>query len=203
MPERELDEAAEQALRARVKQELRQRMRGLRRVLPAEAGAARSRAICARLVELPEFGAAQVVVGYAAYRKEADPRAALEQAARHGKRVGLVRIGENGELCVHAFAIGDALVPNEYGIEEPLPSAARIDAAQVQLIVVPALAVDERGHRIGYGRAYYDRLLPALASAFKVAIAYDFQLLAEVPDTRGDVAVDCVVTDARTVRVAG
>ena len=201
MRERELDDAAEQALRIRAKQELRERLRGLRRVLPPEACTVRSRAICERITALPQFAGVRVVVGYAAYRKEADPRAALLHAERAGRRIGLVRIDEPGELVAHAYATGDALAPNAYGIDEPLADAPRIDAGEVDLIIVPALAVDERGHRIGYGRGYYDRLLPKLERAFKVAVAYDFQLLVELPDTHNDVRVDCVVTDARTIMV--
>jgi 5-formyltetrahydrofolate cyclo-ligase len=201
MARRELDEAAEQALRMRAKEELRERLQRLRRVMPVEACAARSRAICARLCDLPQLSSAHVVIGYAAFRKEADPAAALLHAQEAGKRTGLVRVEEAGELGLHAYRDGDALEPNAYGIAEPLAGAPRIAAADVDLIIVPALAVDERGHRIGYGQGYYDRLLPALDRAFKVAIAYDFQLLVETPDTRDDVPVDCVVTDSRTIVV--
>lgn len=201
MPGREMDHAAEQALRVRAKQELRERLRGVRRVMPLEACATRSNAICTRLWELPEIARAQVVIGYAAYRKEADPAAALRLAEQAGKRTGLVRIDDGGALGLHAHRSGDALEANAYGIAEPLASAPRIDPAEVDVIIVPALAVDERGHRIGYGHGYYDRLLPGLARAFKVAIAYDFQLLVETPDTAGDVRVDCIVTDARTITV--
>jgi 5-formyltetrahydrofolate cyclo-ligase len=201
MARRELDEAAEQALRMRAKEELRERLRGVRRVMPVEACAARSRAICARLCELPQLASARVVIGYAAYRKEADPAAALLHAQQAGKRTGLVRVDEAGGLGLHAYHDGDVLEPNAYGIAEPSASAPRIAPADVDVIIVPALAVDERGHRIGYGQGYYDRLLPGLARAFKVAIAYDFQLLVETPDTRDDVRVDCIVTDLRTILV--
>ena len=69
------------------------------------------------------------------------------------------------------------------------------------MIVVPALAVDPRGHRIGYGAGYYDRTLPRFAPpAVRRAVAFDFQLVAEVPSTEGDVAVDWIVTDARALR---
>ena len=64
------------------------------------------------------------------------------------------------------------------------------------------MAIDASGYRIGYGQGYYDRLLPKLGAAFKVAIVYDFQLLAETPYTDGDVPVDCVVTDQRTLRTS-
>ena len=81
---RELDEAGEQALRMRAKAELRERLRALRRVMPEAACAARSSALCERLIALPEFERARVVVGYAAFRKEAsvETRAAARRKRR-------------------------------------------------------------------------------------------------------------------------
>jgi 5-formyltetrahydrofolate cyclo-ligase len=198
---RELDEAGEQALRMRAKAELRERLRALRRVMPEAACAARSTALCERLIALPEFDRARTVVGYAAYRKEAGVERALRAAEDAGKTTGLVRVEPENALGVHHHRNGDALIENAYGILEPPEDAPRIDLAAVDLILVPALAVDERGHRIGYGQGYYDRLLPRLPRAFKIAVAYDFQLLAETPNTHADVALDCVVTDERVVYV--
>jgi 5-formyltetrahydrofolate cyclo-ligase len=198
---RELDEAGEQALRVRAKAELRERLRAVRRVLPEAACATRSQALCERLIALPEFASARVVVGYAAYRKEADAQLALHAAEQAGKNTGLVRVEPENALGVHRHRSGDALAENAYGILEPAPDAPRIELGDIDLILVPGLAVDERGHRIGYGQGYYDRLLPRLPRAFKVAVAYDFQLLAETPNTHADVAVDCVVTDERVLRV--
>jgi 5-formyltetrahydrofolate cyclo-ligase len=198
----EWNDAAEQSLRARAKEELRQRMRAVRRVMPSEACAARSTAIGERLRSLPEFESARVVVGYTAFRKEADPVSILRAAESAGKIVGLVRVEADGRLGLHQHHDGEPLLPNEYGIDEPAPDAARIAVHDVDLIIIPALAVDGRGYRIGFGQGYYDRLLPTLPHAFKVVIAYDFQLLLETPFTHGDVACDCVVTDQRTLSVA-
>jgi 5-formyltetrahydrofolate cyclo-ligase len=201
MPRREMDEAAEQALRARVKVELRQRMRGLRRVLPADARGVRSAAICARLVELPSFERASTIIGYAATHKEADPAAALQRAEAAGKRIGLPRVGEDGHLELRRHHSGAPLVESGYDIDEPLPTAEMIADEEVDLIIVPALAFDPRGHRIGYGHGYYDRLLPRLPRAFKVTIGYDFQLVVETPESATDIATDCIVTDARLLTV--
>jgi 5-formyltetrahydrofolate cyclo-ligase len=67
--------------------------------------------------------------------------------------------------------------------------------------VVPALAVDPRGHRVGYGAGFYDRTLPRFVPpAVSIAVAFDFQLAVEVPTTEGDVAVSWIVTDARELR---
>jgi 5-formyltetrahydrofolate cyclo-ligase len=202
MGPREMDRAAEQALRARAKQELRVRMRSVRRVLPQTACVARSQAICEQLRELSPFALASTLIAYAAYRKEADPAPLLREAERLGKTVGLVRVEEDGGLGLHRYRTGDPLADNAFGIAEPSSLAARIEHAEVELVIVPVLAIDPRGYRIGYGHGYYDRLLPRLGRAFKVAIAYDFQLLAEMPNTDGDVPVDCIVTDKRTLLVS-
>jgi 5-formyltetrahydrofolate cyclo-ligase len=201
MPRHEMNPAAEQVLRARVKVELRQRMRGLRRVLPAEARAKRSAAICARLVELPDFERAGTIIGYAATHKEADPAAALERAEATGKRIGLPRIGEHGQLELRRHHSGAPLIESGYEIDEPPATAETIADEDVDLIIVPALAFDPRGHRIGYGHGYYDRLLPRLTRAFKITIGYDFQLVVEIPESATDIPTHGIVTDVRTLAV--
>lgn len=194
------DAAQEAALRSAAKQALRQRMRSVRRVMPESACAERSAAICERLQALAAFAQARCIVGYAAKRKEADPALALAAAALQGKRTGLVRIAQAITLSLHDHRAGDPLVENGYGIAEPLAEAPRIDPSEVDVIVVPALALDGRGHRIGYGEGYYDRLLATLPPrTFKVGVIYDFQLLMEVPNAAFDVPLDCVVTDRQVL----
>ena len=94
---------------------------------------------------------------------------------------------------VHRKASGAMRVP------EPPEDAARIEASEVDLVIVPALALDERGARIGYGAGYYDQLLPQLQRAVRIGVVFDFQLVAEVPETEGDERVDLVVTDERII----
>jgi len=67
-------------------------------------------------------------------------------------------------------------------------------------VLVPALALDSRGHRLGYGAGYYDRTLPRFCPpAVSIGVAYDFQLLVELPVTEGDVPCDWIVTDTRAL----
>ena len=95
-----------------------------------------------------------------------------------------------------------ALEERGYGFAEPPENAAEI-ANEGLSVIVPALAVDETGQRIGYGKGFYDRLLARIAPpANSLAVAYDFQIVAEVPATEHDRRVDVVMTDARTVVVA-
>jgi 5-formyltetrahydrofolate cyclo-ligase len=194
-----MSEEHERALRAAAKEALRERMRAVRRVLPRSACSTRSALLCERLLELREFQAARAILGYAALGKEADPATALGSAERAGKVVGLPRVAGGGALALHRHHEGAELIESGLGILEPSASAPPLPDLSVELVIVPVLAVDERGHRLGYGHGYYDRLLPRLERAFKVAVAYDFQLLCELPDTPGDFAVDCVVTDRRVL----
>jgi 5-formyltetrahydrofolate cyclo-ligase len=90
-----------------------------------------------------------------------------------------------------------ALEEKGYGFMEPSPDAP--EATALDLVIVPAIGVDPRGHRIGYGAGYYDRTLPKVAPpATTIIVAYDWQILAEVPATEHDVRCAWVVTDVRT-----
>jgi 5-formyltetrahydrofolate cyclo-ligase len=105
----------------------------------------------------------------------------------------------NGEL---ARARLDELVASAAGFLEPPPSARAAAPGEVDVVVVPALAVSGTGHRLGYGAGFYDRVLPVYCPpALAVAVAFDFQLLGELPVFEWDFACEVVVTDDRTLRV--
>jgi 5-formyltetrahydrofolate cyclo-ligase len=196
---KELDENELSALRMRAKAEIRRQLRAVRRVLPIEACNERSARVSERMLELPELRDANVVVAYVAMRKELDPNPLLVAARALGKKIGLPRI-DGESLVLHEYADGDELEESGYGTFDPPASSPIIEPNEVDFIIVPGLAFDPRGHRVGYGRGYYDRLLPSLPRAFKVGVAYDFQLIAEAPNDVHDVALDCVVTDVRVMR---
>ena len=84
--------------------------------------------------------------------------------------------------------------------QQPPLDAPLIAGDEVDLVIVPALAADDRGYRIGYGKGYYDRLLPRLPRAFRAAVIFDFELIAEVPEHPYDTPVDIVITDQRAER---
>jgi len=189
-------------LRARVKEELRLRLKAIRRAHPADVRATRSADACERLLALPEWDAARHVAGYVPIHAELDPGPALDAARAAGKTVVLPRVDlEQQRVVLHAWE-GEALEPGAFGIPEPPADAPTVP--EVDLILVPALGVDETGHRIGWGKGFYDKLLSAEAkSAFRAATVFDFQLLTECPHTPHDVPVNVVVTDRRTIRPNG
>jgi 5-formyltetrahydrofolate cyclo-ligase len=192
-------ERAEHELRRRAKLALRNQMRAVRASLPASACSARSEEIAKRVLALPELEQATTVLAFASIRNEVRTRPIIEAMHDAGKRVVLPRVVEDG-LVLHVVEPDTELVDGAFSVPEPPRDAVRMRQSDVEFALVPALAVDPRGYRIGYGGGYYDKLLPTLRKASTCAVAYDFQLVAEVPELPFDAAVDLIVTDARVIR---
>jgi 5-formyltetrahydrofolate cyclo-ligase len=190
---------AEGLLRQRAKLALRNRMRAVREALPGSACEARSSEITTRLLSLVELERASTVLVFASIRNEVRTQRCMHAAWAAGKHVALPRVIED-ELRLYAVAAETELVEGALGVPEPPADAPRVEPGDVGFALVPALAVDPRGYRIGYGGGYYDKLIPQLRNACTCAVAYDFQLISEVPELPHDVPVDLVVTDERVIR---
>lgn len=190
-------------------------MQALRLAVPASARARRSAGIVERVLSLDEVVSARGIALFAPMGEKGEiDLGPLDAAARaHGKRVYYPRLSEapsegaprvpglDGDL---AEASLDELVPSGRGFLAPPAEARGAMRGDVDVIVVPALAVSELGHRLGYGSGYYDRILPVYRPpACAITVAYDFQLIAELPVLDGDAACDIVVTDARVLRPGG
>ncbi len=188
-------------VRVRVKQELRQRMRAVRGALPMKACEARSARVAEQVLALDAFRNAKTVLGFASIRKEVQTLTILEAAWAAGKQVVLPRIVDQA-LVLHRVETMSELSEGAFSVPEPAASAPQIEPRAIDFALVPALAADLRGHRIGYGGGYYDRLLPELTGAITCALVFDFQLVSEVPEQPMDVAVDLVVTDARVTKTS-
>jgi 5-formyltetrahydrofolate cyclo-ligase len=195
----------DEVIRARMKAELRKRLRGLRATTPLDACAKRSARIVERLESLPAVGSARRVALFwpIVERHEVDLRA-LDAALRaRGVEVAYPSIHPDTRVMTFRFASPDALEERGLGFCEPPESAREAVPGELDVLVVPAIAIDPAGHRIGYGAGFYDRALPRFAPpAVTVGVAYDFQLVAEVPFAPHDVPLAVMVTDARTLEVA-
>lgn len=185
-------------LRAQVKAHLRKQSRAIRAQLPMAARQQRSLAISERLFESEVFQNARSVAAFVAIRSEVHTRSIIDTAYSLGKKVALPRVCfDTDRLYLHWVNPDDELPVNRWDIPEP--SAESLAAKDIDLILVPGLAADERGHRIGYGRGFYDRLLSDHPGASTCFLGYDFQLVAEVPNEATDLPVDWIITDARTI----
>lgn len=195
-------ESEELELRFRAKDDLRKRLRAIRRAVPAAARRERSLRVETRLAEQPEWAAAKRVALYASMHSEVETDRIQARAFAEGKELFLPRMdAEKNDIELARVTEGDELVESGYGFAEPVSSASIVDPASIDLVLVPVLAVDERGFRLGYGRGFYDRLLPRLPRAFRVALAFDFQLMGELPNTPGDEPVHCIVADTQVIRM--
>ncbi len=182
------------------KKALRREMAARRDALPAAERERIAAALTAKIVALPEYASARSVLATMAIGSEWPTRAFLDRARADGKSIVLPRVSappRNLEL----YAVGDMerdLIPGIWDIPEPDPAGCtKVAFADVDFALVPALAVDSAGYRLGYGAGYFDRLLTgrgkkpfcvtALPSAFH---------LPQVPHESHDVPVDRVLGEA-------
>src|SRR3954447_6743751 len=123
-----------------------------------------SRVICEKFAALPEYAAARTVLFYVDVRSEVRTRDYLATALTHGKKIVVPWCNDRGELELFHLGSMDELALGMYRILEPLPELRRLPAKQVQveeldLVMVPGVAFDRRGARMGHGKGYYDKLL--------------------------------------------
>ena len=188
------------------KRALREQLVAARDALPAPLHATASTAIAAGIACLPSFVAAQRVLLTASFRSEWDTLPLIRAALAAGKTVALPRVDATARM-LELRAIRDPatdVAPGYQGIPEPGPGCPAIAAGAIGWVLVPGVAFDAAGRRLGYGGGYYDRLLPLLApGAVRVAGAFDLQVVARVPAAPHDLAVHTVVTETRTIVASG
>jgi 5-formyltetrahydrofolate cyclo-ligase len=193
------------------KSALRRLMAERREALPAGRRAQLCQDAARRLAALPAFAAPEtkIIAGFVAIRNEIDPAAALAAAQARGATVVLPRVtGGRPRLRFH-HAGPAPLETGRFGLSEPPASAPEVSAADIDLMVVPGLAFDLTGRRLGYGGGYYDESAADAGGQegarrpLRVAFAYDFQIVATCPAGDGDVGVDWIVTDQRAVACGG
>jgi len=191
-------------LTRRAKVELRKRARGLRAAIPAAAIAERSARIVSRLEAEPVIRAARSVSLFWPIpgKNEVDLRALAESLRARGVITAWPRIDSATRVMTfHRVDDPASFVPGPMGLGEPAADAPVVDALDV--VIVPALLVDGSGYRLGYGGGFYDRALPTLCPpAVSIAVAFDFQLMPEVPHAAHDVAVMRVVVESRAFDAA-
>lgn len=194
---------AHESLRFRAKAQLRTRLLAVRQALPKAPQRERSERVVAQLVAHPLWASPRTIGGYVPIRGEVDPTAALERARSQGHRVVLPRIQEGQRNPTMHFADGaQPLTRSTLGFRQPGAEALRTPEESIDLILVPLVAVDLRGFRLGYGGGYYDTFLSTVPTAVTVGLAYDFQLLPELPNTAQDVPLNFVVTEREVLETA-
>jgi 5-formyltetrahydrofolate cyclo-ligase len=160
----------------------------------------RSKLIVEELLTLPEFFRADVIHTYISSKNnEVDTHDLIRLLLKQKKRVVVPISDKATKTMKHSelFSLSE-LVGGAYGILEPRMYRP-VPAADLQVVIVPALAVDRKGHRLGFGAGFYDRFLHDI-NLPSIALAYDFQVMDAVPQESTDVPVSYVVTDSGIIR---
>jgi 5-formyltetrahydrofolate cyclo-ligase len=168
-------------------------MRAMRLDLSADEVARRSAVAAAHLLALPEVEAAGRVALFASVRNEIDTRPVDAALRARGATVLYPRVA-GATLAFAAVDSRASLVAGDLGIPEPPADAQPVPVEAIDVFVIPGLAFDTDGERLGWGRGHYDRTLAAAPAALRVGYAYDFQLVPIVPANADDERVDVVVT---------
>jgi 5-formyltetrahydrofolate cyclo-ligase len=184
----------------RLRGELRERLRAL---APARAEEA-ARHVAACLAGRPELASAERVILYAALPDELPSRPLYEVVRAAGRPVLLPRPGPHGILEMAGFARWEELVPGRYGVPEPPGAREGSALAAGDLVLVPGLAFDRAGHRLGRGAGFWDRTLAAAGDAELRAVGVGLlcQLLEDVPHGPGDRRLHAILTEAGWHRVS-
>ena len=165
-------------------------------------GASASSAPVTRSVDVgTDGGTAEALATSAAIvsKHEVDLRALDASLRSRGVRIAYPAIDADTNVMSFRF-VDDAAQPEEKGFGFSEPALDAPEAKALDVVIVPAIAVDPTGHRFGCGAGYYDRTLPRFAPpAVSIAVAFDWQLVAEVPGVPDDVGCQAVVTHTRTI----
>ena len=193
---------------------LRKRIEALRSSIGADERRRKSEVICGAAARLLEYAAFRKTEGdrtlftYVPIRAEVDVRPLIEWCWSRRIRVVVPKvIRERNAFSLHAIERFDDLEPGVWGIPEPKPSAPALpDVRLLDAVIVPGVAFDPRGGRLGYGGGYYDRFMRLCreegADPYKLALAFDVQIVPEIPMDAHDFRVDAIVTESRTIFAA-
>ncbi len=185
------------------KKALRKKIISLRDQLLPEEITAKSSLIAAGLYNLQAYRDAGAVMFFITFGTEVDTRPMVEETIKRGKlALAPKALPETRELIPSRVLDWDSdLVPGAYNIPEPGEDTLRpVKPETIDLLVVPGVAFDLKGNRLGYGGGYYDRFFPLLNKQTPlVALVFDLQILPEIPVDEWDRRVDIIITEKRVI----
>lgn len=181
------------------KRSIRETLLQQRRHLSLDTCLAKSLQAQARLMTSKEFTAAAIIALYQPVFNEVFTEAIFHGSRQAGKVVVYPRVRGTALEFVRVDELA-GLVPGRFGILEPV-GTEQVAVASIDLMVVPGVAFDPGGHRLGYGKGFYDRALHAQPlGGVLVGLAFDFQIVPELPAESHDIPMDLLVTEERIIQ---
>jgi len=149
------------------------------------------------IFSMREFKDSKVVMFYVSFNSEVDTHEMIKEALK-SKRIAVPKVVEK-EMQPSLLIDFDQMIPfGKFDILEPI-ELLKIELKNISLIIIPGIAFDRKGHRIGYGYGYYDKFLRKIPKAVKIGIAFDFQIADKIPNEAHDVPLDIIVTEKEVI----
>jgi 5-formyltetrahydrofolate cyclo-ligase len=181
---------------SREKNKIRELLVQKRRIMSAEERAEQSELVLSQLENMRCFQEAKTILLYYPVQNEVN---VLPLVKRHKKeKTILFPVSHRHGMTVHPYAGNEMMHRGKFGIPEPTTPAYE---GKIDLIIVPAVAFDEKGRRLGRGGGYYDRFLKKHTHATLIGVGYDFQLVESVPTGRHDQLVHRIILPSQTILV--
>ncbi len=175
------------------KQSLRKEFLAKRKNLPDDLKNRYSKKICENIMDMPKFKSAKIVAAYSAIGSEVDLSPVIFEG---GKTIALPVCVAGDTLVFKAVGDENTIEKGSFGILEPKPSQPEILPEEIDLILIPGAVFDKTGGRIGYGKGYYDRILPRLSEKCEMlGVAYSVQIADKIETEPHDIKVRLIVTE--------
>jgi len=163
----------------------------MRNSLDSEEVRKRSRSIQEFVINSKKFQQAKVVGAYFSFGSEVTTDLIIEHARTLGKRIALPRV-EDDQIRFYEFTLTKPLIKGKFGIMEPPPYR---HMTNIDILIVPGVAFDRKGNRLGYGKGFYDRLLSDKRTIFSIGLAYLFQIVDSLPRDIYDQRLDAIASE--------
>lgn len=190
-----------------MKEKIRNELKNLRDNLNIEEKKILDKMLFQNILSLKSFTEAKSIFTFVSFRSEVDTQQIIRWAIGNGKEVSIPKVDLNTHEIV-PYLITDIDKDTDKGhfniLEPDTEKTKRIDISQIEIFLVPGLAFDATGHRVGYGGQYFDKFLkhiPKDSKQIKIGLAYDFQIIEKVPNEEWDIPVDVIVTDKKIILV--
>jgi 5-formyltetrahydrofolate cyclo-ligase len=185
------------------KEELRAEALYSRRKISISQLARESLLVQENLAAQDQYRRAKLVVCYVSRDYEVQTTGIITRMLAEGKRVAVPLVDDSSHSLLFFEIHGlDELSPGRFGVLEPGRGSEPVTLGEADLVLVPLVAWDDRGHRIGYGRGYFDRALAMRGASLAVGLALESQLVPVIPEVPSDVSMDMIVTEKRVLRFA-
>ena len=185
------------------KKQMREMVLARRDAMSSAARTAASHAIVEKVCALPNYQEANVVLIYMGFGSEIETQRLFERILADAKMAVLPRVDRASQsLILHAVRHISELETNKWGIREPRADAPSLPIDAIEFMLMPGVAFDRSGNRLGYGRGYYDKLLSAASPALaRVTAGFACQIVDAVPVGPNDQKIDMIITENEIIKL--